>query len=242
MKKIILIFTLVFVTAAFLGADVYIKIKKHSDAVEIKGRKIPAQDEITEMWIGDNKLANISADQRIVIDLTKNVMYLIVPQSKTYIETGLPFDMANLLPEELTQGIAIPKAAVKVTPNGQTKQVGKWKCSGYDINVDLVMGGVNMKTEAWVTQDVPFDWKLYSRELYPHLMKVAMARMAIDENGINEYKKIAGFQVAAKTTSSFRGIKIYMTNEVQELSEKKAPAGTYTAPSDYKKVARLSMQ
>ena len=167
---------------------------------------------------------------------------MISPQSKTYIETGLPFEMANLLPEELTQGITIPKASVKVTANGQTKQVGKWKCSGYEINVDLVMGGVNIKTEAWVTKDVPFDWNMYTRKLDPHLMKLAMARMAIDESGINEFKKIAGFQVSAKTISTIRDIKIYMTSEVLELSTKQSPAGTYTPPSDYKKVKRLAMK
>lgn len=237
MKKVLLILTLTAVSITFLSADVYIKSRRHSDAAEIAGKKIPAQDIENEQWLGNSKFADISASQRIIIDLNKNVIIMIFPPAQTYIETGLPFNMAKLLPEETLQRLALLKATIKVTKNGQSKKIKKWQCTGYNIDIEAAM--MTMKTEAWVTQDVPFDWSLYSKQVYPHIMKVSMARMTTDEDSINEYKKIAGFIVSSKITSTVGDTAITITYEVTEISEKQAPADVYSVPAGYTRLEKI---
>lgn len=243
MKKLVLIVTLVIVSFAFLSADVYIKTKTHRDAFEMMGQKQPAKDEITEQWLGKNKFATKTSNQNMVIDLGKSVMYVIYPQTKSYVEAQLPLDMAKLLPEQMAQMMSMFKLTVTVTPNGQTKKVGKWNCSGYDVVMSLTgMMPMTMNMKVWASKDVPFDWKTYMDKMFPNLMKVQSANMPFGEEMLNEFKKIKGYQVASELTMSIMGANMRVTTEVVEITEKPAPAGTYSVPAGYTKQDKMTIQ
>jgi hypothetical protein len=239
MKKLILILTVIFVSFAFLSADVYIKTKIHTDAFEMMGQKQPAKDQMTEQWIGETQVAQVSEDNRMVVDLNKNVMYMIYPKTKTYVEAQLPIDMSKLLPPQAAQMASMMKMTVTVTPTGESKMVGKWNCKGYDINMNFTM--MAMKMKAWATTDVPFDWQSYQDKLMPALMKIGGATMGFDENAINEFKKIKGMQVASEMTMSVMGQNMKTTTELLEMSKKPAPAGIYSVPAGYTKQEKLTM-
>ena len=77
MKKIVIL-AFVFVVAAFaLSADVYVKIKTHTDAFSMMGQDQPAKDEIAEHWIAPGKLANLSAERSFIMDGANKMMYII---------------------------------------------------------------------------------------------------------------------------------------------------------------------
>jgi len=59
--------------------------------------------------------------------------------------------------------------------------------------------------------------------------------MRLDENAVDELKKIEGFQIKSVTTMSVMGQEMTSTQEVLEIGRKNAPAGTYTLPSGYEK-------
>jgi hypothetical protein len=239
MKKIALIVAAIILSVAFLGADVYIKTKTHTDPFEMMGKSQPAKDEVQEQWIGDNKFAAIQATQRIILDLDKKMMYVVYPKTESYVETQLPLDMAKLLPEQVAQMMSMMKMTVKVTPSGQTKTIGKWKCNGYDIDIGMMM--MNMKMTSWATTDVPFDWEMYSSKLLPAIMK-SSGQMFLDDDSMNEFKKIKGFQVASEMTMNMMGQNIRVTSEVLEISKKTAPKGTYTVPGSYSKQDKLTIR
>ena len=168
------------------------------------------------------------------MDLVNKIIYVIDHPSKTYVETSLPLDMSKVLPPEAVAG-RIKITGVKVTPNGQTKTVGEWNCRGYDFDMDSTM--MKMKSFLWVTQDVPFDWKHFSQEVYLNVMKVKMSEMNIGHKFIKEFKKIEGFPVASEM--NIMGMNI--TSTVVEISKKSAPAGIYAPPEGYTKIDKLTI-
>jgi len=238
MKKLFLIVTLVFVSFAFLCADVYIKSNTHTDAFEIMGKKQPAKDEITEQWIAADKFTNIMSAQTMVVDLSKKMMFVIYHGTQKYVEAPLPLDISQLIPEQAAAMMKMMKMTVTVTPTGETKTIGKWNCRGYDVNMNMAV--MTMKIKSWATTDVPFDWQNYSEKMYSVFMKATMAML--DENAIAEFKKIKGFQVAGEMTMSVMGQTMKTVSNVLEISKKPAPAGIYSVPAGYTKQAKLTMK
>lgn len=238
MKKLTLVVTLVVISLAFLNADVYIKTKTHTDAFEIMGQKQPAKDQVMEQWLGDNKFAQIAESQTMVLDLNKNVIYVIYPGSKSYVEANLPFDISKLVPEQMAAMLKMMKMTVTVNPNGESKKIGDWNCKGYDITMNMQM--MTMKMKSWVTQDVPFDWKAFSEKMFPQIMKLS-GSIGLGENDLKEFKKLEGFQVAMEMTMNMMGKDIKTTSQVVEMSKKSAPAGIYSVPQGYTKQDKLTL-
>lgn len=239
MKKLILVVTLVVISFAFLNADVYIKTKTHTDAFEMMGQKQPAKDRVTEQWMGDNKFAQITEGQTMVLDLNKNVIHVIYHGTKSYVEAKLPLDISNLLPEQAAAMLNMMKMTVAVSPTGESKKVGDWNCKGYDVTMSMAM--MTMKMKSWVTKDVPFDWKTFSEKMFPHVMKLS-GSIGLDENALKEFKKLEGFQVAMEMSMNMMGQDIKSTTQVVEISKKSAPAGTYSVPQGYTKQEKLTMR
>jgi hypothetical protein len=243
MKKLLLILTLVVFTAAFLCADVYIKTKTHTDAVEMMGQKQPAKDAFTEQWIGKDKFAQMMGKMSTILDLAKNKVFIIMHSSKTYLEVSLPLDMSKLMPEQMAQMMGNMKVSVTVNPNNQTKQIGKWNCKGYDVGMDIqFMMPMKMKMKIWATMDVPFDWKAFSEKMYPVVMKATSMRMPFGDEIVKEFQKIKGFQVATEMSMNMMGTEMKMNSQVVEITNKTAPAGTYSVPAGYTKNEKLSMK
>ncbi|MBN2543290.1 hypothetical protein JXI42_10535 [bacterium] len=239
MKKLTLILVMIILSATFLRADVYIKTTTHTDAFEIAGTEQPAKDNVNEQWIGENKFASIHANQKTIIDLEKQKMYIIYPETESYVEAELPLDMAKLLPEQVAQMMNMMKMTAKVTPNGESKQIGEWACTGYDIEISGMM--MEMKMTSWATTDVPFDWQRYASEFLPGMMQTS-GQMFFEEDAFNELKKIEGIQVASEMTMSIMGQDVNTTTNVQEISKKPAPDGTYTVPENYTKKEKLTIE
>jgi hypothetical protein len=122
-----------------------------------------------------------------------------------------------------------------VTPNGQTKKIGKWNCTGYDMDMNMMM--MQMKMKIWATTEVPFDWKLFSK-MYANVSKMQF----MDDAAIAEITKINGYQVASEMSMDMMGSKLNVTSQVEEITQKPAPAGIYAVPAGYTKKDTLSLQ
>jgi hypothetical protein len=224
MKKIIAVSLMVLAFASFAAADIYVKSKMHSDPMSVMGQSQPAQDSFSEQWIGDSLFAMLSEKNSSVLDLTKNILYIINHKAKTYIEAPLPFDFSSILPAQM--------ATI-----GQKKTVGTWKCDEYDVTMNMMM--MPMKMKVYATTDVPFDLKGYMEKVYGTSLK---AQFRMDDASVKEMMKIQGFWIASETNMEMMGAKIRTTTEVVEISKKTPPAGVYSVPAGYTKQAKLSMQ
>ena len=237
MKKLCVFFSLVLMLAAFASADIYIKSKSHTDAFAVMGQSQPAKDQITEQWMGDDRFAFINPDMSIVVDMKKNLLYWINHGNKTYIESPLPFDFAKIVDPQMAQMMSqMMKMTVTVTPNNQTKTIGQWKCSGYDVAVNMMM--MPMKMSVWASTDVPFDQDKFMK-LYANVLK---AQLRLDDAAVNEMMKVKGYWIATDMNAEVMGAKMHNTTEVLEISKKSPEASVYAVPAGYAKKDKLTMQ
>jgi hypothetical protein len=227
MKKLFVCLALVLVAALSLSADVYVKMKTHTDAMNVMGQTQPASDSFTEQWIGEDKFANMTGDQSIVIDLKKNLGYIIDHKTKSYLEMALPLDMTKLLPPEAAGMAGMMKMTATVTPTNETKKIGQWNCTGYNLKMSMM--GMGMNSKIWATTDVPFDVNAYCSKFLPYVLK-SLGPM-FDDAAIKEMMKIKGFQIASEM--DMFGSKA--TTEAVEITKKNVPAGVYAPPAGYTK-------
>ncbi|HUU38416.1 MAG TPA: DUF4412 domain-containing protein [Candidatus Desulfaltia sp.] len=237
MKKLSILLSLLLVLSAFAGADVYIKSKTHTDAFAVMGQSQPAKDETTEQWLGDEKFAAITPAITIIVDLKKNMLYWVNNGNKTYVESPLPFDFTKIIDAQMAQMMSqMMKMTVTVTPNGQTKTIGQWKCSGYDVALNMMMMPMNMSV--WASTDVPFDVEQFMK-LYTNVIK---ATMRLDDAAVQEMMKVKGYWIATDMNAEIMGAKMHSTTEVVEISKKTPDASVYTVPAGYTKKDKLSME
>jgi len=235
MKKILFAVVFFLAIAVFLSADVYIKSNVHTNAFTMMGKNQPAKDEVMEQWIGNNQMTNISGDKIMILDMNKNLMFIVNPKEKSYVETSLPLDMSKLIPKEMAPMMAMMKMTVKVAPNGKTQKVGTWNCTGYDV--DMSMSMMQMKMKVWATTEVPFDWKAFSK-MYANVAKMQF----MDDSSIAEFMKINGYQILSEMTMNVMGADMKVTTQVAEITKKAAPAGVYSIPAGFTKKDSLSLQ
>jgi hypothetical protein len=233
MKKFFAMTVLVLIAALTLSADVYVKQKTHTDA--IMGQ--PARDDVMEQWIGDSAFATVSPDQSFVVDLKKNMVYMINHKSKTYVESALPLDFSKLLPPEYAAMASMMKMTATVSPTTETKKVGQWNCTGYDVTMTTM--GMPMKMRIWASTDVPFDVNQFNAKIWGNVLK---GQMMLDDASVKEMMKIKGFQIASALSGEMMGMKINTSTEVLEITKKTAPASVYAPPAGYAKKDKLSME
>jgi hypothetical protein len=236
MKKLTAIAVFMLMAALSLSADIYMKTKTHTDAMSIMGQNTPATDVIAELWIGDNVFVQKSTDSGTIIDLTKNMFYMVNYKDKTYVESPLPLDMAKLLPPEAAAMAGMFTMSATVVPTGDTKKIGSWNCQGYEMTITVM--GMPMKTKVWASTDVPFDFAKFAEKFMPALAK---GTMRLDDASVKEMMKIKGYQIASEMNAEMMGAKMHVTMDTIEISKKDAPAGIYTVPAGFKKNATMDM-
>lgn len=237
MKKLSILLSFLLLLSVFAGADVYIKSKTHTDAFSMMGQNQPAKDEITEQWLGDDKFVSITPNFTIIMDMKKNMLFWVNNENKTYVEAELPFDFADIIDPQMAQMAAqMMKMTVTAAPNGQTKTIGQWKCTGYDVSLNMMM--MPMKMTVWASTDVPFDVEKFMK-MQTNILK---ATMRLDDAAVQEMMKVKGYWIATEINAEIMGAKMHTTSEVIEIIKKNPPASVYTVPAGYTKKDKLSMQ
>ncbi|MGD9344596.1 MAG: hypothetical protein PVH84_01955 [Candidatus Aminicenantes bacterium] len=240
MRKYAAVFTVFFFCATvFVNADVYIKQQTHTDAFEVMGQSQPAKDVINHMWLADNKMASLSEDQSFIIDLEKSKVFWMNSQNKTYIEMDLPLDISKYLPEQAAQMMSNMNISVAVQPTDVTETIAGKTCKKYDVTMTIMMMmTMEMKMKVWATEDVPFDWKKFQDKM----IQMFSPTMPLGEEALNAFKQIEGWQMRSEMTMNMMGADMKTVQEVVEITEKDAPAGTYTVPEGYTKQDKFSLE
>ena len=237
MKKAVTAIVAALLLSALVQADSYIKQSSHVDGFQMAGRTQPATDDTVEQWIGNNQMAMITKGRSTVLDLSKNALFVINHNAKTYVEMALPLDLTKYFPPQMAQMMG--STTVTVTPNGQTQQIGQWKCDGYDMTTNMMGGMMTIKSTVWASKDVPIDWQMLSEKMMP---LITQASMRLTEEAVKEFSKIKGFQVKSDSTMLMMGNEVKMRMETIEISTKPAPAGVYEVPAGYTKQEQFSPQ
>lgn len=228
--KIILAGCLVW-TAAVMGAraDVLISQQTKTPAFMM----VPAKTEVSEWWLGEGVMATHSPDTSVILDTKAKRMLMLNHDEKSYIETGLPPDLAKLMPPETAQAMSamMAKMQVSVERAGTTRKVAGLETVAYNVTINMM--GMPMVSTYWVAEKgLPFDWKKY-QDLNAQLAQISMKG---SEAMMKEMAKIQGFPLATE-------VKIMGMNVVTETTgiqtDATPKADTYQVPAGYKKVEHL---
>ncbi|HMA63956.1 MAG TPA: DUF4412 domain-containing protein, partial [Chitinispirillaceae bacterium] len=214
-------------TAAItVSADNYLVQKKHTDAFKMMGQTVPAKDEQSVMWSSSDKMClNPDKDTVSVIRLDKKVLWVIYKKNKKYSELDL--DALAAMADVPGMGNMMNVSAT-VTPTTETKQIGKWNCTKYQISSTMPM--TTIETVSWNSTDIKVDYDAYAK-----MKNFASAVMPGFGEMIKEFQKIKGFPVFTESVSKIMGNEVKSSEELIEISEKAAPAGIYDIPSGFKK-------
>ena len=237
MKKLIVLVLMMLVAAPAFAGDVYVKINAHTDAMAVMGQSTPASDEISEQWFSATKAAQNSKSTGFIVDLEKQLAYMINHADKSYVELPMPIDLVKVLPPEAQAMAPMMQMSATVAETTETKTIGGWACQGYDVTITVM--GMQMKQRIWASTAVPGDLASFASKLMPAFLQ---GTMRLNEASVAEFAKIKGFQVATDLTGDVMGAKIHSTTEAVEIVEKAAPAGVYEVPAGYTKKATLSLQ
>jgi len=237
MKTLATLLVLLLAAAPAFAADVYVKVKTHTDAMTVMGQTQPAKDDVSEQWFSASKAAQSSKENGFIVDLDKQLAWMINHADKSFVEMALPLDLAKILPPEAQAMAPMMQMSATVAETGETKKIGQWTCTGYDATLTVM--GMAMKMRIWASTGVPGNLSEFAAKLMPVFMQ---GTMRLNEASVKEFSKIKGFQVATEVTGDIMGAKLRSTTEAIEIVEKAAPAGTYAPPAGYTKKTTLSLQ
>lgn len=235
MKKLILVVALFLFSFSFLSADVYVKMEVKVGAV--MGQ--PEQTLTQEQWLGKNKMATLSPQNDIIVDLDKKKVTFVLHKSKTYVETDLPLDMSKIMPEMMVPIMkqVMESMRVSVQPNEQTKKILEWNAKGYDAKLKAM--GQDISITFWTSTELPFDWKKY-KEIFAEFYE---AQFKFGEKASLELKKMEGYVLAIEMKISAMGMNIEMNTTVTDINPDATPTlNTYVPPAGYTKKDKLTTQ
>lgn len=230
-----------------VNSGTVMKMKVHTDAMEMMGQKMPAQDDIiTSYYSGKMARSDQGDSSSVIIDGEKKVMFMLNHVAKEVIrmELGKLMDglgktldsaAAEADDEEGAEQVAeIAKAmqqgmTATVTPSDEKKEIAGYNCSRYDAVVSMSMMTTNQ--EIWATEDIEIDFDMY--ELANLGMQLQMPGV---EKMIEEMRKIKGVAVLTTTTASMMGMNLKSTQELLEVRNEDVPASMFVIPEDYKSV------
>jgi hypothetical protein len=237
MKKIIAALLFLVLAAPAGAQDVLVRVKTHSDALAIADQSQPARDDVTEQWYSAGKTAQNGKESGFIIDLNKNIAYMVNHNDRSYVPVSLPMDLTKILPPEVQQMAPMMQMTATVTPTSETKTIGAWPCTGYDATLTVM--GMPMTLRVWASTAVPASLVDFAAKVMPAFLQ---GQMRLTDEAVKEFGKIRGFQVATELTADIMGARMHTTTETVEIIEKAAPAGTFEPPAGYAKKATLSMQ
>jgi hypothetical protein len=230
-KNISRFFILILVAAisCAVNADLYLKIKNQTDGFQIMGRTIPGNEKNMEIWFSPAFAhVNNGTDTAILIDLTKNLFYLVQNKAKSYSAIDMNKLTEQMNNPQMAAMMQNMQLKATVNPTGETKKIKEWNCSKWIIEMQMPMGLVH--SEAWVTKDLKVNLPAYLQA-----KNAMLATFPGFKSMLEELKKVAGVQVQSTSTTTMMGSTINSTEELLDIAEKPAPAGMFEIPKGFKK-------
>jgi hypothetical protein len=211
---------------ALSGQDVYIEARSHTDAINVAGRSIPAQDGIQRTWIGENRVAIMDENvgHGVILRADQGKMYLLFPGQKAYYESSLPFQF----PEEISEMMSMVKPQITVTPTGRTRIVNGFNTKLTKVNIRML--GQDIAADYWVSKDLGI-----SREKLQKLTQAMFGGNPVLGEMGQKLSSIDGYPVRVDTKVTALGATFGSWQEVRKVEKRAAPVGTYDVPKGYTK-------
>nr|MBN2277557.1 hypothetical protein [candidate division Zixibacteria bacterium] len=242
--KIGLVLLIVMAIPGLVSADTMMKQVARTEGFEMMGQKVEPTIDTSTTWIGSGRARTDQGDTMSVIMLAdQNAMYMIDHQDSVYYEMPLDAlgDISKMLDAEssgdeeaaamaeMMKGMmAQMKITATVEPTEETKKIKVWNTKKYIVTMD--MGMMKMTMDLWASDEIKVDYEMFNK-----LTHSMMAQFPGFQEAMEEMKKVKGVSVASDISINMMGNIIKASNEMLEVREGDAPAGTYTIPEGYTK-------
>jgi len=218
--------------------DYYLKEIVHADRYSWGSLDESTFLHSNELWISSERVTSNEKERTIILDLTIDSMYILNPQTRTYVATSVPPALPEILSDELQWMFKQGATSARVKPTEREKVICGHPCTRYEVTTWHEAGG--SKTDehemvVWACNTLPVDCAAYSEMV--RSMRMIFNR---DNSGMAELAKIKGVQMSLEIAEGgwFSGRKL--VSEIVELTPRAAPEGIYSVPKDYRRVERLT--
>ncbi|MEJ2719814.1 MAG: DUF4412 domain-containing protein [bacterium] len=237
---IMLVLALFLVPAADAGADICVKQRAHTDDYYYGGRMTPAENTDIEVWFGDKRMAYVTDNRSIVIDLDGGKLTWINHTDSTYAEATLPFEWAGIADEETVGWLGRYPLLGTIKATERTEKINGFDCRCYEITswIDVQGSRYNETDERlWVTTDLPVD---------PETLEKTNAIFAKLRNAGSEYAEalsaVEGYPILSDGDRYIKGFSIKTTEEVVEVLETDPREDVYSVPEGFIRKEKLTIQ
>ncbi|MBC2716991.1 MAG: DUF4412 domain-containing protein [Desulfobacteraceae bacterium] len=246
MKRILSLITLlIFGLLSVPGpshADIYMKRKRHTDAVKIMGMDQPAENVVEEIWITKKGFRSDDPKSSVIMLPYEQKVIMIDHRKKTYMIRDLTVDAMQVRIKEgkdpektaamkgMMKNIMKIEAVVRATD--EKKKISSWNCKKYFLTLKTFMGEI--ENEVWATEDLKVDSALYD-QLTSSMISVMPGMENSMKDVTSEIKKIKGIQVKTISTQNIMNQSRKTVTDLMEFKDKKAPKNVFEIPKGYTK-------
>jgi len=232
---------LVFVLACaptLAQSDYYLKEIVHADRYSWGSLQKSTFLHSNELWISSERVISIEKGRTVILDLSADSLYILNPQTRTYVATTVPPALPGILSDELQWMYKQEVTSASVKPKESTKVICGLPCTRYEVTMWREAHGSRTDERemvVWACSNLPFDHTAYRKMV--RCMRMVFNR---DEAGMDELAKIDGIQMSIEMPEGgwFSGRKL--VSEIVEFTPRTAPEGIYAVPEDYRRVEHLS--
>ena len=240
MKRLIALFALWLLVPLTVHGALYIKQKEHTDAHYHHGSIDPEVNRDIEQWISGKRMAMEFENRKIIIDLAKKKMVILLKDKKEYVEADLPLDLAAVVDESIVPLIQMYKTTGEVETLEEKKELPEGPCRGYRITSWIPYEGTRYnETEmvSWVTEKVKVDLDTYT-DLVTEFYRLEN----LHEDFIKIAREIKGLSLQSASTRYAEGNAVTTTSSVVTMEEREAPEGLFAVPEGFSKKDKLTRE
>ena len=239
MKSVLLAVLALLVPASSLSAEVCVKHHTHTDAYYYGGTNNPEVNRDFEFWFGEGKMAMVQEQVKMIFDVSGNTFTFIHLTDSIYLQTTLPPQWENIIVEEEVGRIQMYQYTGEIKELGEEKELDGHKCAGFMTTTWIPYEDIKYNETdelTWYTEDIPVDLDIY-KKVYPCLLKLRNYNAEFIETlgGGN------GYPMMSEEKRYQKGIEIKTVTTIEDISEKDAPEGFWSAPEGYTKKDRITI-
>jgi hypothetical protein len=163
-------------------------------------------------WTGDDRIARVDDNGKMIADLSAGVLYLVNDQAQTC------YAMSTRDPDRDPVALKAAVDAVEFSRTGRVERIGDWQAEIYELTAGS--GDDAFEMAVWISDEIPVDAG----------QRAYMETVATPETAwMLAIYDLGGFPVRQE----FQMGSMQMWAELQSIEEKPAPAGTYEVPAGY---------
>jgi len=177
---------------------------------------------------------------KIILDMNRNMMFIINRQDSSYVECNLPFEWSKVVSEDLVGMLKVFERKGSVIKTGNKMKIGTWDCHEYAVNSYFIYEGSKFNetdSKIWASTDLLVDQETFSQ------MITIMHRFAnYDSSFIEQLNMIDGYQVNLESLFYPKGFSVASNQKVIEVIQTNPPSGMYEVPEGYLKKENLTLE